>query len=62
MFRFGGDTSDGVRFCGVCIGCLTVVLNIVHIQGGGVECMLARSPSEFGIVTLSESFVGSCSE
>ena len=28
MVGFGGDTSDGVGFCGVCIGCLTVVLNI----------------------------------
>ena len=62
MVGFGSNTSDGVRFCGVCIGCLTVVLNIFDRQGGGVECLLERSPSEVGMVTPSECFGGSLSE
>ena len=62
MVGFGSNTSDGVRFCGVCIGCLTVVLNIFDRRGGDIECVLARSPSELGMVTPSECFFGSCSE
>ena len=62
MVRVGGDTSDGIGFCGVCIICLTVVINCYDYLGGGVEYMLARSPSEVGMVTPSECCVGVCSK
>ena len=56
MVRFGGYTSDGVGFC------LAVVLNLSDSLGGDVECVLARSPSEVGMVTPSGCFVRTCSE
>ena len=58
MVRFGGEISDGVGFCGVFIVCLTVALNRFGRLGGVEECLLARSPSEFGMVTPSECLTG----
>ena len=58
MVGFGGDTSYGVGCCGVCIGCLKVVLYIFDHRGGGVVCMLELSPSEVGMVIPYECFVG----
>ena len=57
MVRVGGDTSDGVGFCGVCIVFLTVVLNPFDLIGGDIECVLARSPSEVGMVKHYEGCV-----
>ena len=62
MVRFWGDTSDGVGFCGVCIFFLTVVLNLFDRLGGGMECVLARSPYEVSMVKPSEFCAGVCSE
>ena len=58
MVGFGGDTSDGAGFCGVFIGCPTVVLNLFDTQGRDVVCVLTRSHSEVCIVTPSKCFVG----
>ena len=46
----GVDISDGVGF-------LLVFLSCSYRLGGYVECMLARSPSEVGMVTPSEGCV-----
>ena len=62
MAWVGGDTSDGFGFCGVCIACLTVVLNSFDCQNGDVECMLEHLPYEFGMVTPSECCVSIFSE
>ena len=62
MVRFGGDTSEGVGFCGVCIDCLSVVIILFDCKDGGVECVLVLSPSEVGMVTPYECYVGTCSE
>ena len=62
MVRVGGETSDDVGFCGVCIVSLKVVLNIFDHLGGGVECVLALSHSEVGMVTPSECCVSVCSK
>ena len=43
----GVDISDGLGF-------LMVFLICYYRLGGDVECMLARSPSEVGMVTPSE--------
>ena len=60
MVRVGGNTSDGVEFFGVCIVSLTVVINTFDCLCGGVECILAHSPSEVGMVTPSECCVSVC--
>ena len=62
MVLFGGETSDGVGFCGVFIVFLTVVLNFFNPLGGGTECVLARSLSEVSMVTPSECCAGVCSK
>ena len=46
----GVDISDGVGF-------LLVFLSCSYCLGGDVECMLARSLSEVGMVTPSEGCV-----
>ena len=57
MVGFGGDNSDGVRFCGVCIGFLTIVLNIFDRQYCVIECVLVCLPSKVGMVAPSECFL-----
>ena len=53
MVWVGGDTSDVVVFCGGFIAFLTAVLNRFDCRGVGMECVLAQSPSEFGMVIPS---------
>ena len=57
MVRVGGDTSDGVGFCGVLIFLMTAVLNRLAFLGGGVYYVLARSLSEVVMVIPSEGCV-----
>ena len=46
--RVGGVISYGV---GLCIVFLLVFLSRFYFLGGGMECVLAHSPSEIGMVT-----------
>ena len=54
MAWVGGDTFYGIGFC---IVFLTFVRNSFGQIVGGVQCLLACSPSEVGMVTPSEGCV-----
>ena len=58
IFQVGGVISDGV---GLCIIFFLMVLSCFDSLGGGVEGVLAHSPSEVGMLTPSEGCVNGIS-